>query len=454
MATAFTYTAHGEAVLEQDHSSGSYNRYYKRSTTVNSPNTHSPFVFYKGVDNHVTIVINDKSRRTANIRDKTIKCKLVNRRGEFVNVITKNAIVESYEEARVRFEFTPGDIANLDPAFYELAITAVDNNGFEFLYRNQLNHKGEFTVEVRKGPLGATPAIERVSTFSGDGVLYSRIAITEILLLSPIRITLGADHVFLDGQSITISDISGTTELNGNSYFVKTVPGTRDLDLYSADPTSTSKKVAGVANNANGTVTSANHGFSNGQKVSITNVDGMNDTGNPHPLNGKSFYIGDVTTNTFNLYIDINLSVALNTTSFTAYIGGGDITINMIDGTSGFSNYNSGGFATRAGGTTPFYSPQVAGTTLKGHRDGLHTVAIYTTNFKGKFYIQGSVESNPSESDWFQIETNSIYGYEPYHTPESGVRAVNFQHNLYYVRFYFINDADNTGTVDKITIRT
>ena len=456
MATAFTYTAHGEAVLEQDHNSGTYNRHYKRSTTVNSPTAHTPFVFYKGVDNHVTIVINDKSRRPSNIRDKTIKCKLVNRRGDFVTLITKNAIVESYEESRVRFEFTPGDIANLDPAFYELAITAVDNNGFEFLYRNQLNYKGEFTIEVRKGPLGATPAAQTVSTFSGEGAQYSRIAITDIQLLSPIRITLGADHIFIDGQSITITGVTGTTELNGNAYFVRTVPGTRDLDLYSADPGSaaTGKKVAGVTNGATAQMTSPNHGFSNGQKISITNVDGMNDPGNPHPLNGKSFYVGDATTNTFNLYIDINLSIALNTSAFSVYIGGGDITINMIDGTSGFSNYNSGGFATRSQSTNPFYSGSVAGATQKGHRDGLHTVAIYTTAFKGKFYIEGSVEINPTDADYWQIETNSIYGYEPYHTATTGVRAVNFQHNIWNLRFYFIADSDNTGTVDKVVVRT
>ena len=91
-------------------------------------------------------------------------------------------------------------------------------------------------MKCAKVPLGATPAAQTVSTWSGEGAQYSRIAITDIQLLSPIRITLGADHIFIDGQSITITGVTGTTELNGNSYFVRTVPGTRDLDLYSADP--------------------------------------------------------------------------------------------------------------------------------------------------------------------------------------------------------------------------
>ena len=180
----------------------------------------------------------------------------------------------------------------------------------------------------------------------------------------------------------------------------------------------------------------------------------MTDGTNPHPLNGKSFYVGDATTNTFNIYIDATLSTPLDTSGFSSYIGGGDITINMIDGTSGFSNYNSGGFATRSQSTNPFYSGAVAGSSQKGHRDGLHTVAIYTTAFKGKFYIEGSVETNPTDSDYWQIETNSIYGYEPYHTATTGVRAVNFQHNIWNLRFYFIADSDNIGTVDKVVVRT
>ena len=88
MATAFTYTNTGEATLNKDTSNSQYGKYYKRSTTVNSPTTYQPFVFHKGVDNHVTIVINDKSRRTANIDNVTIKAKLIKRSDRSV-VVTK-----------------------------------------------------------------------------------------------------------------------------------------------------------------------------------------------------------------------------------------------------------------------------------------------------------------------------------------------------------------------------
>tara|TARA_Y100001972_G_C7628929_1_gene315633 strand:- start:182 stop:1006 length:825 start_codon:yes stop_codon:yes gene_type:complete len=273
MATAFTYTNTGEATLNKDTSNSQYGKYYKRSTTVNSPTTYQPFVFHKGVDNHVTIVINDKSRRTANIDNVTIKAKLIKRSDRSV-VVTKNAIVESFADAKVTFKVQPGDIANLDPTLYEFALTSVNNEGEEFLLSPQLNHKGQFTVEVRDGPFPKMPPVVTLSTFTGG-----------------------------------------------------------------------------------------------------------------------------------------------------------------------------------AGATDPQFSSATDGSTAKGSPDGLHTVAIYTTNFKGKIYVQGSVESEPGDADYFLIDTNGLTGHEDYSSATSGVRAVNFVHNLMKVRFYFEATADNTGTVDKITIR-
>ena len=277
MATAYNYTNTGEATLNKDTSNSQYNRYYKRSTTVNSPTTYQPFVFHKGVDNHIQLVINDRSRRTADINNVTIKGKLIKRSDRSI-VVTKNAIVDSYDDARVTFKLQPGDVANLDATLYEFAITSVNNEGEEFLLSPQLNHKGQWTVELREGPL---PKLV---------------------------------------DNVTLASFSGG-----------------------------------------------------------------------------------------------------------------------------------------AGATDPQYTSATDGSVLKGSSDGLHTVAIYTTNFKGKIYVQGSVESEPSSTagseDWFLIDTNGLTGYENYATATSGVRAVNFVHNLYKVRFYYVADASNTGTVDKITIR-
>ena len=273
MATAYNYTNTGEATLNKDTSNSQYNRYYKRSTTVNSPTSYQPFVLNKGVDNHIQLVINDRSRRTADINNVTIKGKLIKRNDQTI-VVTKNAIVDSYDDAKITFKLVPGDIANLSPTLYDFAITSVNNDGEEFLLSPQLNTTGQFTVEVRDGPLPAMPEVTALTSFTGG-----------------------------------------------------------------------------------------------------------------------------------------------------------------------------------AGATDPQFSSSTNGSVLKGSRDGLHTVAIYTTNFKGKIYVQGTVEAEPTDSDYFLIDTNGLTGHENYASATSGVRAINFVHNLYKVRFYYEATADNAGTVDKITIR-
>ena len=166
MATAFTYTNTGEATLNKDSSNSQYNRYYKRSTTVNSPTSYQPFVLNKGVDNHIHLVINDKSRRTADINNVTIKGKLIKRNDQTI-VVTKNAIVDSYDDAKITFKLVPGDIANLSPTLYDFAITSINNDGEEFLLSPQLNTTGQFTVEVRDGPLPAMPEVTALTSFTG-----------------------------------------------------------------------------------------------------------------------------------------------------------------------------------------------------------------------------------------------------------------------------------------------
>ena len=39
-----------------------------------------------------------------------------------------------------------------------------------------------------------------------------------------------------------------------------------------------------------------------------------------------------------------------------------------------------------------------------GFNSGLHTVGLYLNRFIGRIYIQGSFETNPEESDWFNVD--------------------------------------------------
>jgi hypothetical protein len=64
-------------------------------------------------------------------------------------------------------------------------------------------------------------------------------------------------------------------------------------------------------------VTSASHNLSNGDRVEFENVGGMTQ------LNGKNYYVNNVTTNTYELYTDSALTGTLDGTAFTAYTSGG-----------------------------------------------------------------------------------------------------------------------------------
>ena len=85
----------------------------------------------------------------------------------------------------------------------------------------------------------------------------------------------------------------------------------------------------------------------------------------------------------------------------------------------------------------------------------LHTVAIYTTAFKGSVYIEGTLENSPVN---FGVITSKDY------TGYSGVSYLNFTGVYSYIRIRHIPtkgpiDADNrntaySGTLDKILYRS
>lgn len=75
------------------------------------------------------------------------------------------------------------------------------------------------------------------------------------------------------------------------------------------------KAMTGVSIAANGVVTSAAHGFANGDEVFITGVAGMS------ALNDRNFIIRNVTANTYQL--EDLLGAALSTLGMPAYAGGG-----------------------------------------------------------------------------------------------------------------------------------
>lgn len=95
-------------------------------------------------------------------------------------------------------------------------------------------------------------------------------------------------------------------------------------------------------------------------------------------------------------------------------------------------------------------------------KDGLHTVVVYTTNYVGKFFVQGSLETSPTSEDkeWFDISLTSFTPFFEFgNTPNAdstftGLEAFNFTANIRWIRFKHIPDDDNPGSLDQVLFRS
>jgi hypothetical protein len=80
----------------------------------------------------------------------------------------------------------------------------------------------------------------------------------------------------------------------------------------------------------------------------------------------------------------------------------------------------------------------VRGDGFYGFSDGIHTVQITVAAFIGRIYIQGTLSSTPTETDWFNIKVNGNDDYVTYGTSAgTGVTstvAYTFQGNMIYLR--------------------
>ena len=93
--------------------------------------------------------------------------------------------------------------------------------------------------------------------------------------------------------------------------------------------------------------------------------------------------------------------------------------------------------------------------------DGLHTTAVYVTDFAGKFWIEGSLVNDPTslDGDWFVIKLSSFFPFHEFgNTPKpddtfTGIEAFNFTGSIRWVRFKYQPDGDNTGTFDQVLFR-
>ena len=100
-----------------------------------------------------------------------------------------------------------------------------------------------------------------------------------------------------------------------------------------------------------------------------------------------------------------------------------------------------------------------------GFGDGLHTIEVQLTQFKGSWLMQGTLSAVPSENDWFSValQTQKKYSIDTtgliiesddrevtYTTPNTSVKLYNFIGNLTWVRFTASNWTQ--GTVNRVSL--
>ena len=84
-----------------------------------------------------------------------------------------------------------------------------------------------------------------------------------------------------------------------------------------------------------------------------------------------------------------------------------------------------------------------------GHTDGIHTVQVVVNNFTGSVGIQGTLATEPTENDWFDINLNANWnvnsanpkvsypvnaGAPTGQDGDSGTQAFTFVGNFVYLR--------------------
>lgn len=110
-----------------------------------------------------------------------------------------------------------------------------------------------------------------------------------------------------------------------------------------------------------------------------------------------------------------------------------------------------------------------------GHNDGVHTVQVIYSNFTGAFGLQGTLEIDPKESDWFFINLNSRsaiaspfirYPFTPGAptgpSGDTGTMAFTFTGNFVYLRAVLdrsyliepapLEDTSGFGQIDRVLL--
>lgn len=97
----------------------------------------------------------------------------------------------------------------------------------------------------------------------------------------------------------------------------------------------------------------------------------------------------------------------------------------------------------------------VTGESFKGdgfysRADGFHTVQYNLNGFIGSVAMQGTLASNPTESDWFTITDSTLTSVDDSSQYNTGSFVINFTGNFIWVRAVVSNWTD--GSINSILL--
>jgi len=171
---------------------------------------------------------------------------------------------------------------------------------------------GSYAASVR-GPVPAAKAI----TGASWAVTGSKKYISGVTRASPAKVTTSSAHGYSTGDRVYITGVKGMTQLNNKIYTITKTSSTQftlngvNSTSYNSYSSSSGDSVSKCQTaTCEVVITSAGHGFANGDYVYITGVSGMTQ------LNNRVLPIEDVATNSFTLKDVVG-------TSYSTYSSGG-----------------------------------------------------------------------------------------------------------------------------------
>jgi hypothetical protein len=240
--------------------------------------------------------------------------------------------------------------------------------------QNNIVIQGQALPEINQFPNGQSSISVGYNTLSGIGKTYGSVAL--------------GNYALSTGTNLTNEMAMGNHSLEK----LGTVPFIASGNLTNATLT---KPV---------TITVSNHNIQSGTHVLIERVYGM------LQLNGQTYYVNAVDTNTLALYYDVNFSNPVDGTSFAAYSSGGLLSVSTVnDSNTGIGNYSGNSLID---GVQNFFIGNHAGDKLvQGSYNILigHHVAGNLTNGNSNLSINGN---NLVDGMSNQINIGPVFYYD------------------------------------------